>query len=182
MRRSHTDPDAAKRPACLRTGRHISRAILFATYTGSRIGTVLNASWTRGHGNSFIDVQRGVFYRLPGGKTETTKRQPPTPLGYKILSHVRRWRRLNICNTHVVGWEGVPVSSIKTGSARAVTAAGLGNDVTPLTLRHSRATHMKQASVPSWEVAGALGVSKAMVERVYGHHNPTYLRTAANAR
>lgn len=182
MRRSHSDKNAARLPTRKRTGKHIARAILFAYYTGSRIGTVLTASWHAAAGRSYIDIDRGVFYRLPEGKRETAKRQPPVRLSSRMLAHVRRWRDRKLCASHVVEWEGKPVRSIKTAFGRIVDAAGLGDDVSPHTLRHSRATHMKQAGVSSWEVAGALGMSEAMVEKVYGHHDPNHLSRAVNAR
>lgn len=182
QRRDYGDPTAARLPTRKRTGRHIARAILLAYYTGSRIGTVLTASIHAGAGRSWIDLDAGLFFRLPAGKTETTKRQPPVRLGARILSHLRRWARTRQIAGHVVEWEGAPVASIKTGFARAASRAGLGADVTPHTLRHSRATHLKRAGVSSWEVAGALGMSEAMVERVYGHHDPHHLERAINAR
>ena len=38
-----------------------------------------------------------------------------------------------------------------------------------------------QAGVDKWEAAGFLGVSVEMLDRVYGHHHPDHLRTAARA-
>ena len=59
--------------------------------------------------------------------------------------------------------------------------AGLGPDVTPHTLRHTCATWLVQAGRPLWEVAGYLGMTVEMIERVYGHHNEDHLRAAARA-
>lgn len=182
QRREYGNAEAARLPTRKRTGRHIARAILLAYYTGSRIGTVLTASIHAGAGRSFVDLEAGLFFRLPEGKTETAKRQPPVRLGARILSHLRRWARTQQIASYVVEWEGSPVASIKTGFGRAVKIAGLGGGVSPHTLRHSRATHMKRAGVSSWEVAGALGMSEAMVEKVYGHHDPHHLERAVNAR
>jgi hypothetical protein len=38
-----------------------------------------------------------------------------------------------------------------------------------------------QAGVDRWEAAGFLGMSVEMLDRVYGHHHPDYLRAAARA-
>ena len=38
-----------------------------------------------------------------------------------------------------------------------------------------------QAGVDRWEAAGFLGMSVEMLDRVYGHHHPNHLRTAARA-
>lgn len=182
MRREHGNPEAARLPTRKRTGKHIARAVLMAYYTGSRIGTVLTASIHAGAGRSYVDLEAGLFFRLPEGKTETIKRQPPVRIGARLLSHLRRWARTRQIASHVVEWAGKPVASIKTGFGRAVEKAGLGDGVSPHTLRHSRATHLKQAGVSSWEVAGALGMSEALVEKVYGHHDPHHLARAVNAR
>ncbi len=71
--------------------------------------------------------------------------------------------------------------------ANAVEAAfpdvcwGLDDAVTPHVLRHTCATWLVQSGVPLWEVAGYLGMTVEMVERVYGHHAPEHLREAARA-
>ena len=38
-----------------------------------------------------------------------------------------------------------------------------------------------QAGVDKWEAAGFLGMSVEILDRVYGHHHPDHLRTAARA-
>jgi hypothetical protein len=38
-----------------------------------------------------------------------------------------------------------------------------------------------QAGVDKWEAAGFLGMTVEMLDRVYGHHHPRHLRTAAEA-
>jgi hypothetical protein len=37
-----------------------------------------------------------------------------------------------------------------------------------------------RAGVDRWEAAGFLGMSVEMLNRVYGHHHPDHLRTAAH--
>jgi Phage integrase family len=56
----------------------------------------------------------------------------------------------------------------------------LDADVTPHTLRHTAATWLMRAGVDKWEAAGFLGMSVEMLDRVYGHHHPDHLRTAAH--
>lgn len=161
--------------------KHVARAILFAYYTGSRPGDVLRASFHQGPGRSFIDMEAGLFFRLPPDKRETRKRQPPCRIGDRLASHLRRWWRLGICRSYVVEFDGQPVKSIKTAFYSALDRAGIGGEVVPYTLRHSRATHMLQAGVEIWQVAGALGTSPQMIEAHYGHHD-TRNKRAANAR
>jgi hypothetical protein len=38
-----------------------------------------------------------------------------------------------------------------------------------------------QWGAPMWEAAGFLGMSRETLERVYGHHHPEYLKSAAEA-
>jgi len=161
--------------------RHIARFILIALYTGTRPGAVMTASFVRGAGKSFADLERGIFYRLAEGRRATNKRQPPAPLPPRLLAHMRRWARLGIAKEYFVEWKGKPVQSIKVGYGRAISLAGLSGKVTPHTLRHTAATWLMQAGVPIWEAAGFLGMSPAMVEQTYGHHHPSHMRGAAEA-
>jgi integrase len=94
---------------------------------------------------------------------------------------MRRWVRRGIVASHFVEWHGVPIKSVKTGLEHAVKLAELSGRVTPHTLRHTAATWLMQRSVPIWQAAGYLGMSSQILERVYGHHHPDYMRAAANA-
>jgi integrase len=161
--------------------RHIARFILIALYTGTRPGAILTAAAIRGEGRSFIDLEHGIFYRLAQGRRATNKRQPPVPLPSRLLVHMRRWVRLGLVAGYFVEWGGKPVQSIKIGFKRAVALSGISGKVTPHTLRHTAATWLMQAGVPIWEAAGFLGMSPEMVERIYGHHHPGHMRTAAEA-
>lgn len=175
----HTPETQGAAPTDRRPLAHLARFILFALYTGSRPGDVLNASFFASSGRSVIDLEGGMFFRRPIGKTETKKRQPTIPLSPRLLAHLKRWRKAG-CQ-FVVEHNGEPILSVKVGFARAVARARLGDDVVPYTLRHTAATWAKQRGVPSWEVAGYLGTSEAMVERHYGHHSPDHLRETATA-
>jgi len=174
----HREAQLGKETKKRRT-KHIARAILLAYYTGSRIGDVLNASWSQDPGRSFIDLQAGVFHRLPIGQKQTNKRRPAVRLGSRILSHLKRWKAAG--GAFVVEYQGEPIASIKTGFAKACALAGL-EDVSPHTLRHTRATHLMQADVPDWEAAGYLGMSAEVFRKTYAHHSPSAQRRAADAR
>src|SRR5262249_14270608 len=150
--------------------RDIARCVLVALYTGTRAGAVMSASFQRGPGKSFVDLDRGIFYRLAEGKRATNKRQPPVPIPRRLLAHMRRWARLGKVKEYFVEWNGKPVESIKHGFRRAISLSGIPGKVTPHTLRHTAATWLMQAGVPMWEAAGFLGISPALVEQTYGHH------------
>jgi len=163
------------------TLRHLARFILVGLYTGTRAGAIASASWAAASGRSYVDVERGVFYRLAQGAKATRKRQPPVPIPARLLAHIRRWQELGVSKEYLVEYHGLPVKSVKTGFASAVKLAGLDGRITPHTLRHTAATWLMQAGVPMWESAGFLGMSPDMLERTYGHHHPDHMRGAAQA-
>jgi len=158
--------------------RHLARFILIAYYTGTRHGAVLSASFQRGKGRSFVDIDAGLFYRLAEGKQSTNKRQPPVPIPPRLLVHMRRWAENT--DDFVITFKGKPLDSVKNAFARCANLAGIA-DITPHTLRHTTATHLMQKGVDKWEAAGYLGMSIEMLDRVYGHHHPSYMRAAAAA-
>lgn len=158
--------------------RHIARFILIGQYTGTRAGAIASASPDAAIGRSYVDLDRGVFYRLAQGKVETIKRQPPVPLPTRLLAHLRRWKRLKLIARHFVEFNGVGVLSVKTGFKRAVKLAKLSGKVTPHTLRHTAATWLMQNGVDPWEASGYLGMSVETLFRVYGHHHPDYMKGA----
>jgi integrase len=164
--------------------RHLARFILIGLYTGTRAGAIATASPVPAIGRSFVDLDRGIFYRLARGKRATNKRQPPAPLPPRLLAHMRRWHRMGSIGGHFVEFGGKPVASVKTAFARAVQVARLSTDIgkiIPHTLRHTAATWLMQRGVSIWQAAGYLGMSPEILNRVYGHHSPDYLKSAATA-
>jgi integrase len=160
--------------------RHLARFILIGLYTGTRAGAIATASPYRREGSSFVDLEEGIFYRLAIGRRATKKRQPTVPIPPRLLAHLRSWKAKEIACEHFVEWNGRPVQSVKTAFETAVRLAKLSGRVTPHTLRHTAATWLMRAGVDKWEAAGFLGMSVEMLDRVYGHHHPDHLRTAAH--
>jgi integrase len=149
---------------------HMRRFILLAYYTGSRPGVILRLQWDQ------IDLPQGVMARIrPGEAADAKKRAPPVRLGKRILSHLRRWKRLdNGSVSFLCHYEGRPVEDPHGSWARVTKAAGL-EGVTRHTLRHTRATHLMQSGrVSTWEAAGFLGMTVRTLERIYGHHSPDH--------
>jgi integrase len=161
--------------------RHVARFILIGIYTGTRAGAIATASPHREEGRSFVDLDRGIFYRRQIGKRATKKRQTPAPVPLRLLAQLRRWARLNLIAECFVEFNGKPVTSVKKGFRSAVRLAGLSGKVTPHTLRHTAATWLMQRAVPVWEAAGFLGMSAEVLLGTYGHHHPDFLHGAANA-
>ncbi len=157
--------------------RHLAKFILIGLYTGSRAGAISSAAKSPEEGRSWVDIERGVFHRLAIGRRRTNKRQPPVRLPDRLLAHMRRWAR-DPAMEYFVEWRGKPVQSVKTGFGTAARLAGL-ESVSPHVLRHTAATWLMQAGVPTWEAAGFLGMSEKMLRDVYGHHHPDFQNDAA---
>ena len=170
-----------KLPTDKRPLRHLARFILIGLYTGTRAAAIASASPVAQQGRSFVDLDRGIFYRLAQGTLATIKRQPPVPLPPRLLAHLRRWRNKGIAKQHFVEFNGQPVKSVKTAFKRAVLLSKLDDKVSPHTLRHTAATWLMQIGVSTWEAAGFLGMSEKTLRDVYGHHHPDYLQGAAEA-
>lgn len=158
---------------------HVARFILIGLYTGTRAGSIAKASPYRKEGRSWVDLDAGVFYRLPEGKRATNKRQPPIRLPDHLLAHLRRWKRTSISSSHFVEYRGKPVAQVNKGFAHGVQLAGLEGEIVPHTLRHTAATWLMQNGADLWEAAGILGMSVEVLERTYGHHHPDFQRAAA---
>jgi integrase len=178
----HRGPDKGKKVPTTRFPlRHLARFLLIGLYTGTRAGAIASASPNRGEGRSFVDLERGIFYRLAEGAASTKKRQPPAPVPPRLLAHLRRWHARGIIKEHFVEWNGAPIASVKTALKTAVRLAKLPGKITPHTLRHTAATWLMQNGVSMWRAAGFLGMSVETLDRVYGHHHPDYFSDAAEA-
>ncbi|MGY4234952.1 integrase [Bradyrhizobium sp. USDA 4449] len=178
----HVGPDKGKKIVTDRRPlRHVARFILIGCYTGTRAGAIASASKLRSIGKSYVDLERGMYYRKAIGKKTTNKRQPPVSIPPRLLAHMRRWDRLGIAKEHFVEYNGKPVLSVKKAFGTVVKLAKIDTtveNVTPHTLRHTAATWLMHQGVPLWTAAGYLGMTVEVLERVYGHHHPDHLADA----
>jgi integrase len=158
--------------------RHLARFILIGVYSGTRAGAIASASPIAAIGRSFVDLDRGIFYRLAEGAQRTNKRQPPVPIPPRLLAHMRRWKQKKLIARHFVEFNGEGVVSVKTGFKRAVKLAGLAGKVSPHTLRHTAATWLMQTGTDPWQAAGFLGMSVEVLLNTYGHHHPDHMKEA----
>ena len=117
--------------------------------------------------------------RASGEAKDAKKRAPPVRLGKRILSHLRRWRRLDPPETeYLCHYEGAVIQKLRRSFPDAVKRAGL-TKVTPHTLRHTRATWLMHAGINPCEAAGHLGMTLEVLEKTYGHHHPDWQKQAA---
>jgi integrase len=171
-----TRSEAAKLLKAARRQQHLRRFVLLALYTGSRSNAILGMQW------SWIDLRAGVMRRrAPGEIEDAKKRSPEVRLGRRIISHLRRWRRLDVAagdKGYVCHYDGRRVQKLRQSFPAAAARAGLIG-VSPHVLRHTRATWLMQAGVPIWEAAGHLGMSTEMLTRQYAKHHPDWQKRAA---
>ena len=117
--------------------------------------------------------------RASGMAEDSRKRTPPVRIPRKLLTHLRRWKRLDGQSVrYLCHYEGVKVGKLRRSFPQAAKRAGL-EGVTPHTLRHTCATWMMHRGVPIFEAAGFLGMSVEMLARTYGHHHADYQKQAA---
>ncbi|MGI9423052.1 MAG: tyrosine-type recombinase/integrase, partial [Hyphomicrobiaceae bacterium] len=105
----------------------------------------------------------------------------------KLLPHLRRWHRMDLKDNiaHVVHYHGKHIQKLRRSWPEICKFAQLDptkGPAKPHTLRHTCVTWLLQAGVPTWEVAGFVGMSEAMVREVYGHHRSDYQKNAARAQ
>lgn len=162
------------------TRRHIAKFVLVAVHTGTRASAICEAALQPTEGHGWIDLEKGVFYRRAPRAKETNKRRPAIRLPDSLLAHLRRWKRNGA--RFVVEWNGLPVKRISKAFAAVVRDAGLGEDVTPHSLRHTAATWQMQAGTDPHQAAGYLGMSRETMDRVYAHHHPDHQEQARTAR
>lgn len=159
--------------------RHLARFILMGVYSGSRTAPILRASLRAAAGRAFLDLDAGLYFRLPEDVEEADNKKSPTSrISPRLMAHLTRWRDRGVIAQFVVEWNGRPVKSIKTAWKTATTLAGI-EDATPHTLRHTAVTWLKQQGYSSFAVGGFTGMSEEMVERVYGHHDPAFQKDIA---
>jgi integrase len=148
--------------------------MLIGFYTGARKEAILSLRWSQ------VDLDAGrIDFNTPGAR-RTNKGRAGIPVPARLLGHLRRASKRATELGFVISENGKRLRDVKRGFASACRRAGL-DGVSPHVLRHTCATWLMQRGVPMWEAAGFLGISRETPERVYGHHHPDYLRTAAEA-
>jgi integrase len=168
-----------------RINRHVARFIVTGLYTGTRHDRLLRLQWVENLQGGWVDLKKGVLHRKGSNEPETKKRAPSVPLSDKLWAHMRRWHR-HSNHRYVIAFQGANIESISAGFEVAVELAGLATDdpakkVTPHTLRHTCVSWMLAAGKSPFQIGKYVGMTAAMVERVYGHTNDNLQRETANA-
>jgi integrase len=164
---------------------HLARFLLVGIYTGTRAAAICSAAFDNKPGQSWVDLETGLYHRLAVGKKKTNKRQPPVRLPDRLIAHMTRWRDKGKSREYVVEYHEnlrKPVGEVNKGFASAVRDAGLPDDVTPHVLRHTCATWLMQRGASPWDAAHYLGMTEKMLQEVYGHWHPDYQAGIAGGR
>jgi integrase len=125
-----------------------------------------------------VDTENRLLSLNPSGRKQTKKYRPVVPITDTLLPWVT-----GIGADRIVNWHGKPVKSVKTAFRAARRRAGLPDEVSPYSLRHTMATELRKRGVPDWEVQGMMGHTSptARVTEIYAKYSPSYLGEAARA-
>jgi integrase len=147
----------------------IANFIRIAYWTAARKKSIEDLTWFQ------VDLERDRIRLNPEGRSQTKKRRPVVPIAHELKPYLQAMYDEK-SEGPVLGGK-----SIRKGFEKAVAACGF-RDVTPHTLRHTRAVHMAQAGTSLYDIAGLLGDSIATVEKNYLHHCPDHLAAALKSR
>jgi len=152
--------------------------VLVGLYMGARKEAILSLQWQPNTAGGWVDLDQGVIdFRAPS-RGATKKRRVKAKIPDRLLTFLRLARPRT--RQYVIEHNGKMIADIKKAFNHAAELAGMP-EVTPHTLRHTAITWRVQKGVPLWEVAGFVGTSPQMIERVYGHHSPDHQERARNA-
>ncbi len=148
-------------------GERLHTFMVLAYYTGSRRRALETLTWDQ------VDFERNRISLSKKGERQTKKRRPVVPM-WKTLRSLMLWVHTGRKNEFVLESDADLLAVFK----RAAKRVGL-DDVTPHTLRHTRAVHLAQKGVSIYNIAGLLGDTVSTVERNYLHHCPDHLAAIA---
>ena len=153
------------------------RFLWLALETAARKQAILELTWDR------VDFETGMIHYAKPGARKTKKRRVSVPISNKlrpVLERMRAERKSDLVLDNSADiWDAVQAVVVRAGLAKA-RVGKKGTGISPHTFRHTAATHMARRGVPLYVIAGVLGNTLAMVERVYAKHQPGALRNAVN--
>lgn len=170
---------------------HLVRLIMIGLYTGTRLSALLGLQWMPNTTGGYINLEKGVIYRkAEGERVAHNKRKTPVKIPPRLMRFLRYWQTADTTIDeegrettlrYVVHYGGEKIVKPHKAFRTIREKAGLGEDVTPHVLRHTRATWLAQAGVDAEEAAASLGLTVEEYERTYAHSHPEFQKSAANA-
>lgn len=159
---------------------HIHVFMVLAFTTGARHAAILDLTWDR------VDFDAGTIQydeaELADPMSKRWKKGRATVLMGKAARSVLEAARTIRQSQHVVEHGGRRLKTIRGGFANAVKRAGLPDDITPHTIRHTVATWLQERGIDAEMRARLLGhTDSRTTETVYSHAGPQYLSTAVES-
>lgn len=168
--------------------KHIVRLMLIGVYTGTRLTAMLGLQWMPNTSGGWVDLEKGVIYRkAQGERVAHNKRKTPVKIPPRLLILLKYWKAKDAKidkenpTLNVINYYGAKVTKPHKAFRAVRKEAGLGEDVTPHCLRHTRATWLANSGVDVQEAASSLGITTDEFERTYLHNDPEFQQNAANA-
>lgn len=118
-----------------------------------------------------VDLENNRIFLNPEGRRQTTKRRPVVPIFSEIRPLVERLLR----EAKAAGRTRLLPPGLVYFPFHIIAREAGFTDVSPHTLRHTRATHLLQDGRNPWAVAKLLGDTLKTVELRYGHSSAEYL-------
>ena len=174
-----TRDEAAALLRAARGNPHLVTFIRIGLETGQRKTAILQLGWTPSGGGGHVDLKARRINFNPHGRVQTKKRRPIVPISWPLVSHLTHVRRRT--NKRVIEFEDNPVGNIRRAFATACRTAKL-TGVTPHTLRHTAITWACQRGLDPWTICGYFGVTMEVLQEVYLHHHPDYLKAVSDRR
>lgn len=147
----------------------VARFVSVALNTGARKGAIAGLTWDR------VDLVGGLIDFRDPGRGASKKRRVAVPINNRLKPVLERAYHERT-DEYVIG----------RGSIRSTYETWVAGTpypwVTPHVMRHTFGTLLARAGVPIWEIAGLMGNTPEVAARNYLHHDPSFLRKAANAR
>lgn len=153
---------------------HLRTYIALGIGTAARPEALCELTWAQ------IDFEQGNIQLNPDGRKQTSKRRPTVRMPKRLQQTLADLPR---DGQRVLMFRGKPVGKIRVAWDKAGDRAGLVENVTPYSLRHTAARWMRMHNVPIEQIAQQLGHKLEgynMTER-YAAWSPTYLKEASAA-
>jgi integrase len=152
------------------TAPHVRLFIALGVHTGGRMSALLELTWDR------VNLKtREINLGIGWGK----KKRARPPISDDLLTELTVAAEV-ATSDYVIEYGGARIANAGAGVRAAARRAGI-KDVTPHVFRHTAATWMVQRNVSFSLAARYLGTTEAMIEKVYGHHSPEWLKQAMAA-
>ena len=134
---------------------------------------------TEGVDTGVADLAKGVDHCQGARERQAKKRRGLARPQRQLQAHLCRWRAADgEAATHVIEWNGKPISSIKRMWREARERAGPGPEVTPHTLKHTAVTWAFQRGISLEDAADGFSTTVATLERVDRQHGPYHPQRA----